>query len=77
MKEWLKDLRESKGYTQESLAHEVGIPKTTYSSYEQGHRRPSIVNAKKLSEVLDVSWTLFFEDGVLETYDNNRKEVAK
>lgn len=76
MKQWLKEIRESKGYTQESLAEKVGIAKTTYASYEQGHRQPSILNAKRLAEILEVPWTIFFDEEVLETYYLKR-EVMK
>lgn len=68
MTTWLKDIRKEKGFTQESLAKKIGIAKTTYSSYEQGARRPSLENAKKLSKVLEVPWTIFFDKKVLETY---------
>ncbi|HGS8750435.1 TPA: helix-turn-helix transcriptional regulator [Enterococcus faecalis] len=47
MKKWLKIKREELGYTQESFAKKVGIAKTTYSSYEQGHRNPTVQTAKK------------------------------
>lgn len=76
MKKWLKNIRESKGYTQESLAEEIGVAKTTYASYEQGHRQPSIINAKKIATKLDMPWTIFFDDEVLKTYYFD-KEVAK
>ena len=76
LQKWLKDLREETGHTQESIAELVGIAKTTYSSYEQGHRQPSIVNAKKLAEVLNVPWTIFFDNEVRKTYAKN-KEVTK
>ncbi len=76
LQKWLKDLREGTGHTQESIAELVGIAKTTYSSYEQGHRQPSIANAKKLAEVLNVPWTIFFDNEVRKTYAKN-KEVTK
>lgn len=76
MNKWLKELREQHGYTQESLAVEVGIAKSTYSSYEQGQRRPSIGNAKKIAKVLNVPWTIFFDSGVRKTYYKN-KELTK
>nr|WP_244925806.1 helix-turn-helix transcriptional regulator [Enterococcus xiangfangensis] len=76
LKQWLKIMREEKGYTQESIAEKVGIAKTTYSSYEQGHRRPSITTAKKLAVVLGVPWTIFFDNEVRKTYVFN-KEVSK
>lgn len=65
--EWLKEIREKNGYTQESLAATLEIPKTTYSSYEQGHRRPSVKRAKEIAEILGFDWTIFFEEEVRET----------
>lgn len=62
LKKWLKIKREELGYTQESFAKKVGIAKTTYSSYEQGHRNPTVQTAKKMAKILNVSWTLFFEE---------------
>lgn len=76
MAEWLKQKREQLGYTQETFAKRVGIAKTTYSSYEQGHRTPSVGTAQKMAKLLGVPWTIFFDDKVLETYAK-RKEVVK
>lgn len=74
MKEWLKDKRISKGFTQETLAIKAGIAKTTYASYEQGQRNPSIENAKEIANILGISWTLFFEDRVREKSSLNPKQ---
>lgn len=70
MHEWLKKQRQQLGYTQESFAKKIGIAKTTYSSYEQGYRTPSITTAKKMADILNVPWTIFFDKEVLETYAN-------
>ncbi|MDT2753156.1 helix-turn-helix transcriptional regulator [Enterococcus thailandicus] len=75
MTKWLKEKREKLGFTQESFAKRVGIAKTTYSSYEQGHRTPSVATAQKMAELLEVPWTIFFDDEVLETYV--KKEAIK
>ena len=50
-------------------AKEIGIAKTTYSSYEQGYRNPTVQTAKKMAKILQVPWTIFFDEEVLETYD--------
>lgn len=76
MTEWLKEKRVSKGYTQESLANKAGIAKTTYASYEQGQRNPSIENAKVLGSLLDIPWTLFFADRVREKSSEFKQEVS-
>ncbi|WP_217925379.1 helix-turn-helix transcriptional regulator [Enterococcus gallinarum] len=75
MPDWLKKIREQHGYTQESFARRVGIAKTTYSSYEQGYRTPSVNTAKKMASVLGVPWTIFFDDDVLDTY--YKKEATR
>ncbi|EGO8273425.1 TPA: helix-turn-helix transcriptional regulator [Enterococcus faecalis] len=62
VEKWLKSKREKLGYTQESFAKEIGIAKTTYASYEQGYRNPTVQTAKKMAKILNVSWTIFFED---------------
>lgn len=64
---WLKTLRRKKGYTQEEIAEKLGMPKTTYSSYEQGHRTPSVETCKVIADELGVSWTIFFDEEVRET----------
>ena len=57
----LKELRTSKGLSQQELATKCGVIRQTISNIECGLSKPSIDLAKKLSEVLEVDWTLFFE----------------
>ena len=61
MQQWLKDWRDSNSMTQEEAAIFLQIPKTTYASYEQGKRLPSVERAKKLAGQMHVKWTYFFE----------------
>lgn len=56
----LKQLRESKGFSQTELAEHVGLKQTTISQYESGFRKPSLLIAKKLADVLEVSLDDFF-----------------
>lgn len=60
MRKWFKDLRMSKGYTQEKLADMVDVDTTTINKIELGHRRPSVEVAKSLGELLGFDWTMFF-----------------
>lgn len=77
MSEWLKEKRVAQGYTQESIAEQAGMAKTTYASYEQGQRNPSIKNAKVIASILGFSWTLFFENKVRDTsFNPKQKEVV-
>lgn len=56
----LRTLREKAGLTQEELASLVGVQRTQITMIEIGKSRPSINTAKKLGEVLNVDWTIFF-----------------
>ena len=58
----LKDLRVKSNITQEQLANECGVQRTTISMIETGENRPSVELAKKFGEVFDVKWSNFFED---------------
>ena len=56
----LKDLRKSKGFTQQQLAEKLGINRSTLSLIEIGINKPSVKLAKKLGEILQVEWSKFF-----------------
>lgn len=64
---YLSKLRSSKGYTQESLAEELGVSQSTIASYERGIRRPSPAVFKRLMEMfqltLEEAWEMFYGDG--------------
>lgn len=64
LRTWLKKLREEKGLTQLELAELSNVERTTYASIEQGRRNPSVANAMRIAEVLDVEWTIFFDQKV-------------
>ena len=50
----LKKLRTEKGVTQEELANECGVLRTTISMIETGENKPSVSLAQKLGQVLEV-----------------------
>ncbi|MGG5181361.1 helix-turn-helix transcriptional regulator [Bacillus sp. MM09(2025)] len=62
MRDWLKLARESKSLVQQDVANLVGIERPYYTMIEIGSRKPSVKIAKKLAEVLEIDWTLFFDD---------------
>ena len=57
----LKELRTSKGMTQEQLAKECEVQRTTITMIEIGENKPSIELAKKLGVIFEVDWKGFFE----------------
>lgn len=74
----LAQLRKSQNKTQADVARILGIPKTTYASYEQGQSEPNIANLTKLAICFDVSVDLlvghrpFSKDGKTPMYDAKR-----
>lgn len=57
----IKELRIEKGFTQEQLANECGVQRTTITMIENENNLPSVETAKKLGEVLGIDWKVFFE----------------
>ena len=58
----LKELRTAKGMTQEQLAKECEVQRTTITMIEIGENKPSVELAKKLGKIFEVAWSDFFED---------------
>lgn len=58
----LRELREAKGLTQETLAHEAGLDRTYISSVERGERNISLENIECLALALGVKIKDFFKD---------------
>lgn len=57
----LKELRTAKGITQEQLAKECEVQRTTITMIEIGKNKPSVELAKKLGVIFEVDWKGFFE----------------
>lgn len=64
MRDWMRELRVKKGYTQAELAKEIGISRCYYTQLETKFmdRTPSTRTAKKIADVLGFSWTEFYND---------------
>ena len=58
----LKELRTAKSMTQEQLAKECEVQRTTITMIEIGENKPSVELAKKLGKIFEVAWSDFFED---------------
>jgi len=72
MRKWLKDIRDSKGLTQEQVAILSGISRSHYTHIEQGTKTPSVNVAKRIAKQLGFDWTIFFED---KSYLKEQKQV--
>lgn len=75
MKDWLTKLRVEKGMTQDDVAKLADMARTTYSSIEQGRRRPSVENAMRIASALGFEWTLFFEKELRDTTHKSKEVV--
>lgn len=56
----LKEIRESKGMSQEKLAALINVIQSTLSRYESGKRRMTISTLDRLSNVLGCHWAEFY-----------------
>lgn len=56
----LKEVRESKGMTQQELADKCGVIRQTISNIECGLAKPSVPTAQAIGKTLDLDWSLFF-----------------
>ena len=61
-REWLIEKRKNKKISQEELAKKCDVAQVTIARIENGERRPSPELAKKIADVLNFSWTKFYED---------------
>lgn len=74
MRVWLKDLRESKGFTQQNVADYLGITKQYYQMVESGNR------AKDLTTSIVMSLATLFEISAIEIMRREQayqKEASK
>lgn len=62
LKALLISKREQLGLTHQDIATKSGasITRQYYGMIERGERRPSVDVAKKISNILDIDWTIFF-----------------
>lgn len=78
MRVWLRKIREEARLTQEEVASKCGIGRATYGAIETGERNATVVNAKKIANVLHFNWTIFFEDTCHESKNtvHSKREVV-
>ena len=64
MRNWLKNIRESKGYSTYKAADLSGISQSYYVAIEAGERGNPLKEevAKKIARALDFPWTRFYEE---------------
>ncbi len=69
----IRKLRESKDYSQENMAGELGISKSAYSKIERGVTDPSVSRIAAIAKILEVEVTYFFQEaGITKAEDHNK-----
>lgn len=58
----LEERRKNKQITQQAIADKIGVSRQYYNELENGKRLPSVKIAKKIGVILDVDWTIFFNN---------------
>ena len=58
----IRKLRESKDYSQENMAGELGISKSAYSKIERGITDPSVSRVAAIAKILEVDVIYFFQE---------------
>lgn len=60
IKDTLKTLREQRGLSIKKVADALGMPKSTYASYEYGDREPNIATILKIADLYNVTTDYLF-----------------
>lgn len=61
-KDRLKEARLSRGFTQEQIAKQIGVAKSTFTGYEKGNSEPSMLTISKIMNVLKVDANFLWQD---------------
>lgn len=66
----LRELRTTKGLSQEKFSFECGLDRTYIASIEQGKRNVSVVNIEKIATALGLSMSEFFNSNLFQNDKN-------
>ncbi len=58
---WLKYYRHEAGYTQQQIANQLKIERSTYTYYETGKTKPDINTLIKLAKIYNIKYTQLLE----------------
>lgn len=67
----IKKIREKRGITQKELAAKLNVSPSTVSQWENGLRNPSLVNVKRVSNILHCT-TDELLNSVAEEFDESK-----
>lgn len=58
----IKEARLALGLTQDQVAQQIGVAKSTFTGYEKGTREPNMLTLSKIMEVLHIDANYLFQD---------------
>ena len=64
-RQWLKEIRISRNLSTYDVSKLADISQSHYSMIENGSRRASVENAKRIAQVLGFDWTRFFDEPII------------
>ena len=59
----LRELRELHGWSQEQLAHKLGVSRSKIGNYEQGTREPGFEDLEAIADVFNCTMAFLLENG--------------
>lgn len=63
----LKEARVARGLTQEQLALQIGVAKSTVTGYEKGNSEPNMLTVQKIMQALNIDANFLWQDEMLHT----------
>lgn len=68
----LRELRITKGLSQEKFSFECSLDRTYVASIERGKRNVSVKNIEKITKALGISLSDFFNSSIFAYYDTGK-----
>lgn len=72
----IKKLREEKGITQETMAHQLDVTQSNYGRLEKDDRRLNVVKLLKIVRILNVNITYLFSEIMSEIQDDEQPNFS-
>lgn len=72
----IKKLREEKGITQETMAHQLDVTQSNYGRLEKDDRRLNVVKLLKIVRILNVNISYLFSEIMNEIQDDEQPNFS-
>ncbi|RWX02190.1 helix-turn-helix domain-containing protein [Flavobacterium cerinum] len=72
----IKKLREEKGITQETMAHQLDVTQSNYGRLEKDDRRLNVVKLLKIVRILNVNISYLFSEIMSEIQDEEQPNFS-